>query len=50
MPQGKLKKDGRKDKSIEIVKEMLKRKLDVDLICEITKLTREEINNISKEK
>ena len=29
---------------------MLKRKLDVDLICEITKLTREEINNISKEK
>ena len=41
---GKIK--GAKEKSIEIAKEMLKKKLDIELICEITKLTKEEIEKL----
>ena len=41
---------GAKDKSIEIAKEMIKKELDINLICEVTKLTKEEIEKIVKEK
>ena len=53
MPQEKEKRNGKiegaKEKSIEIAKEMLKKGIDTDLISEITKLTKEEINKILKE-
>ena len=42
--KGKIK--GEKEKSIEIAKEMLKKGMAVDLICEITKLSRKEIEQI----
>ena len=42
-------KSGRKEEKIEIAKEMLKKRIDIDLICEITKLNKEEIEKISKE-
>ena len=41
--------EGAKEKSIEIAKEMLKKGIDTDLISEITKLTKEEIDKILKE-
>ena len=53
MPQEKEKRNGKiegaKEKSIEIAKEMLKKGIDTDLISEITKLTKEEIDKILKE-
>ena len=53
MPQEKEKRNGKiegaKEKSIEIAKEMLKKQIDIDLICEITKLTKEEVEKITKE-
>lgn len=42
------KKEGKKEEKNEIAKEMLKRGLPVDLICDITKLTKKEIENIMK--
>ena len=50
MPQEKVKKSGAKEKSIEVAKEMIKKDLDINLICEVTKLTKEEIEKIVKEK
>ena len=41
---------GAKEKSIEVAKEMIKKDLDINLICEVTKLTKEEIEKIVKEK
>ena len=41
-------KNGRKEEKIEIAKEMLKKGIDTDLISEITKLTKEEIEKIVK--
>ena len=41
---------GAKEKSIEVAKEMIKKDLDINLICEVTKLTKEEIGKIVKEK
>ena len=40
------KKEGKKEEKNEIAKEMLKRGLPVDLICDITKLTKKEVENI----
>ena len=37
------------EEKIEIAKEKLKKRIDIDLICEITKLNKEEIEKISKE-
>ena len=39
---------GKKEKSIEIAKEMLKKELSVELISEITKLTIKEIEELQK--
>ena len=54
MPQEKEKKSGRiegaKENSIEIAKEMIKKGLDINLISEVTKLSKEEIEKIVKEK
>lgn len=44
--KGTEEKNGEKKKSIEIAKEMLKKGMAVDLICEITKLSRKEIERI----
>ena len=38
--------EGAKEKGIEIAKEMLKKGLSVELVCEITKLTKEEVEEI----
>ena len=46
----KMSKYGAKEKSIEIAKEMLKKELPINMICEITHLTKEEIEKINKEK
>ena len=40
--------EGAKEKSIQIAKEMINKELSIDLICEITKLTKEEVNQIIK--
>ena len=37
---------GRKEEKIEIAKEMLKKGLDIEMICDITKLTKEEIEKL----
>ena len=42
-------KEGRKDNQIEIVKEMIKKKYDIEIIQDITKLSREEIERIRSE-
>lgn len=46
MPPKLEKRNGIKEKNKQIVKEMLKKKLPIELICEITKLTKEEIEKI----
>ena len=40
------KEEGAKEKSIEVAKEMLKKGLSIDMICDITKMKREEIEKI----
>ena len=42
------KKEGAKENSVQIAKEMINKELSIDLICEITKLTKEEVNQIIK--
>ncbi len=42
-------KEGKKENSIEIAKEMLKNKIDIDLIIKCTGLTQEEIEQIKQE-
>ena len=42
------KEEGAKAKSLEIAKKMLKKELPIDMICEITQLTKEEIEKIEK--
>lgn len=37
---------GKKNKAIEIAKNMLKRKMNIDIICDITNLTKAEIIKI----
>ena len=43
-------KEGEKEKTIEIAKEMLAKGIEIELIKEITKLTEEELENIKKSK
>ena len=43
-------KEGERKKAIEIAKEMLAKKLDIDLIKEITKLSQEEIEKLISKK
>lgn len=40
---------GKEEKQIEIVKKMLKKEMSIELIMEITELSKEEIENIKKE-
>lgn len=40
------KRNGIKENKEQMVKEMLEKKLPIELICEITKLTKEEIEKI----
>ena len=42
------KKNGKRNGVIETAKEMLKKKLSIDLICEITKLSKEEVEKIKE--
>ena len=42
------KKNGKEEGIIQTAKEMLKKKLPIDLICEITKLSKEEVEKIKK--
>ena len=44
------KENGRIEERKEVAKEMIKKGLDINLICEITKLTKEEIMKIENEK
>lgn len=44
--ENKGKEIGRKERSIEIAKKMLKEKLDINLISKLTELTKEEIENL----
>ena len=39
--------EGAKEKSIQIAKEMINKELSIDLICEITKLTKEEVLHVA---
>ena len=39
-------KNGEFKEKLKIAKEMLKKKMSIDMICEITKLTKEEIEKI----
>ena len=39
-------KNGESKEKLKIAKEMLKKKIPIDMICEITKLTKEEIEKI----
>lgn len=48
MPLKLEKKNGIKENNEQIVKEMLKKNLPVELICEITKLTKVEVEKIKK--
>ena len=40
---------GKKEKSIEIAKEMLKKRLPIDMICDITKMKKEEVEKLDKD-
>ena len=42
------KKSGKEEGIIETAKEMIKKKLPIDLICEITKLSKEEVEKIKE--
>mgnify|MGYP000855698114 CR=1 FL=1 len=41
-------KASKEESKKEIAKEMINKELSIDLICEITKLTKEEVNQIIK--
>ena len=40
--------DGKKEGKIEIAKKMLKEKMSIEMIMKLTKLTKEEIQNLEK--
>ena len=40
------KKEGKEEKTIELIKNMLENNLDMNTICAITKLSETEINNL----
>ena len=44
-----LKDEGKRDRTIEIAKNMLKKKMDKSLISELTNLTEEEITALEEE-
>jgi len=46
MPLEKEKKNGKKENSIEIAKEMLNENMSIEMIMKLTKLTREEIEKL----
>ena len=49
MPRGTERKSGRKEEKIEIAKELLKIGVPIDQIVQVTKLSKEKIEKISKE-
>lgn len=46
---GSEKKNGALKEKIEIAKEMLKKRLPIDMICDITKMKKEEVEKLDKD-